>query len=113
MAAILALLKALRQSTDNICVGTTSYVAEDRSSKLIELVNSISADIPIYSSDLHMIESIKPGLQAFARGFVKEGVGAGGVSITSMLKSNDNINGTDLLKAIEQEYEKVIERTVV
>jgi uncharacterized protein (TIGR00303 family) len=113
MAAILALLKALRQSTDNICVGTTSYVAEDRSSKLIELVNSISADIPIYSSDLHMIDSIKPGLQAFARGFVKEGVGAGGVSITSMLKSNDNINGTDLLKAIEQEYEKVIERTVV
>jgi uncharacterized protein (TIGR00303 family) len=113
MAAIVALLKALRVSTDNICIGTTSYVAEDRSSKLIELVNSISGDIPIYSSDLHMIESIKPGLQAFAKGFVKEGVGAGGISITSMLKSNDNINGKDLLRAIEQEYEKVIESSVV
>ena len=60
-----------------------------------------------------MIESIKPGLQAFAKGFVKEGVGAGGISITSMLKSNGNINGKDLLRAIEQEYEKVIEITVV
>ena len=57
-----------------------------------------------------MIESSKPGLQAFAKGFVKEGVGAGGISITSILKSKGRINGAFLLKAIEREYEAVIQK---
>jgi NaMN:DMB phosphoribosyltransferase len=57
-----------------------------------------------------MIKSSKPGLQAFAKGFVKEGVGAGGISITSILKSKGRINGAFLLKAIEREYEAVIQK---
>jgi NaMN:DMB phosphoribosyltransferase len=48
------------------------------------------------------------GLQAFARGFVKEGVGAGGLSIVAILKSNGQIDGRSLLKAIEQEYDTIM-----
>jgi NaMN:DMB phosphoribosyltransferase len=48
-------------------------------------------------------------LQAFAKGFVKEGVGAGGVSIAAMIKSRGKITGKKLLKAIEKEYEASIE----
>jgi NaMN:DMB phosphoribosyltransferase len=43
-------------------------------------------------------------LQAFARGYVKEGVGAGGASIAAMLKSGGQINGDILLREVEQEY---------
>jgi NaMN:DMB phosphoribosyltransferase len=56
---------------------------------------------------------VKPGLQAFAKGYVKEGVGAGGISITSILKSNGKINGCILLKAIEEEYEVAVEKVLL
>jgi uncharacterized protein (TIGR00303 family) len=110
MSAVVATLNALHISIDNLCIGTTSYVADDRSSNLVDLMKLISKDVPIYSSNLHMVESRKPGLQAFANGYVKEGVGSGGVSITSMLRSKDTIDGRALLKAIEREYETAIEK---
>jgi uncharacterized protein (TIGR00303 family) len=110
MSAVAAILNSLRLPSYNISIGTTCYVAEDRFSNLVDLVNSISTEIPIYSCNLHLAESVKPGLQAFAKGYVKEGVGAGGTSIASMLKSKAKINGTVLLKAIEKEYETVVEK---
>ncbi|MFL6355442.1 MAG: hypothetical protein ACJ71C_02645 [Nitrososphaeraceae archaeon] len=113
MAAVAAILNSLHLPLDNISIGTTSYVAEDCFSNLVELVRSVSNGIPIYSCNLHLAESVKPGLQAFAKGYVKEGVGAGGISIASMIKSNGRINGTVLLKAIELEYETVIEKVLL
>ncbi|HET7344389.1 MAG TPA: TIGR00303 family protein [Nitrososphaeraceae archaeon] len=110
MSTIVVILKLFQQSLDNICIGTTSYIAGDQSSNLVDLVKSISKNVPIFAVDLHMIESSKSGLQAFAKGFVKEGVGAGGISITSILKSKGRINGTFLLRAIEREYEVAIEK---
>jgi uncharacterized protein (TIGR00303 family) len=110
MCAVVATLTSLQQPLNNISIGTTSYVAEDCFSNIVDLVKSVSTEIPIFSCDLHLAESVKPGLQAFAKGYVKEGVGAGGTSITSMLKSNGRINGSVLLKAIEEEYEVVVEK---
>jgi uncharacterized protein (TIGR00303 family) len=66
-------------------------------------------EVPILSCDLHLGESSKPGLQAFAKGFVKEGVGAGGASIVAITKSRGKITGKKLMKAIEKEYEVSIE----
>ena len=113
MSAVAAILTSLQVPLNNISIGTTSYVVQDCSSNLVELVRSISTNIPIYSCNLHLAESVKPGLQAFAKGYVKEGVGAGGTSIASMLKSKGRINGTVLLKAIEQEYETVVEKVLL
>jgi uncharacterized protein (TIGR00303 family) len=113
MSAIAAILTSLHLTVDNVSIATTCYVAEDSYSNLVELMRSVSNDIPIYSCNLHLAESAKPGLQAFARGYVKEGVGAGGTSIVSMLKSNGRINGTVLLKAIEQDYETVMEKVLL
>jgi uncharacterized protein (TIGR00303 family) len=110
MAAILALLKSLGRPLERICLGTTIYVAEDRSSDLINLINELATDIRIYKSDIHLAYSSHPGLQAFARGFVKEGVGAGGVSIVAMMKSDGQIDGNILLKIIEQEYEAIMNK---
>jgi uncharacterized protein (TIGR00303 family) len=109
MSAVVAILKELGRSLKGICIGTTSYVANDPSANLAALVGATSHRLPVLSCDLHLGESSKPGLQAFANGFVKEGVGAGGASIAAMLKSKGRLDGKKLLRAIEKEYEASIE----
>ena len=109
MSAVVAILKHNVKSLDKLCIGTTTYVTRDSSSDLAGLVSAVSRKVPVLSCDLHLGESIKPGLQAFAKGFVKEGVGAGGASIAAMIKSKGRITGKTLLKAIEKEYETLIE----
>jgi uncharacterized protein (TIGR00303 family) len=111
MAAVLAILKNLGNNLEGICIGTTSYVANDTSSDLKGLVESISK-VPVFSCDLHLGDSRKPGLQAFAQGFVKEGVGAGGSCIAAMLKTGGKITGKTMQSSIEQEYEMSIERRI-
>jgi uncharacterized protein (TIGR00303 family) len=108
MAAVLAILKSLGLKMTELCIGTTVYVAYDYSSNLSALVNSISTEVPVFAADLHMENSIIPGLEAFARGFVKDGAGAGGTSIAAMLKSKGRIDGNILLKMIEKEYESIL-----
>ncbi len=108
MAAILAILKLLGNSLRHLFVGTTCYVARDQSSDIIDLVSQVDAKVPLLSCDPHLGQSRKPGLRAYAEGFVKEGVGAGGVCLAAMLKSK-KITGKKLLKAIEKEYTESIE----
>jgi uncharacterized protein (TIGR00303 family) len=109
MSAVVGILKCLGRPLAGLCIGTTSYVTQDPSADLSGLVSAASRQVPILSCDLHLGESGKPGLQAFAKGFVKEGVGAGGASITAMLKSRGKITGKKLLRAIEKDYETSIE----
>ena len=109
MSAVAAILKHNGKPLDKLCIGTTTYVAKDPTADLAGLVSAISKQVPVFSCDLHLGESIKPGLQAFAKGFVKEGVGAGGASIAAMIKSKGRITGKRLLRAIEKEYETSIE----
>src|SRR5581483_5047162 len=109
MSAIVTILKRLGKPLKGLCIGTTSYVAKDPSSDLKGLVGMAAGQVPVLSCDLYLGGSSKPGLQAFAKGFVKEGVGAGGASIAAMLKSKGRITGKKLMKAIEKEYEISIE----
>jgi uncharacterized protein (TIGR00303 family) len=109
MSAVVAMLKYLGKPLEKICIGTTTYVAKDPFADLSGLVSAASKHVPVLSCDLHLGESRKPGLKAFAKGFVKEGVGAGGASIAAMLKSKGGITGRKLLRAIEKEYETSIE----
>jgi len=109
MSAIIAILKRLGKPLKGLSIGTTSYVAQDPSSDLDGLVRLASRQVPVLSCNLHLGESGKPGLQAFAKGFVKEGVGAGGASIAAILKSKGRITGKKLMRAIEKEYETSIE----
>lgn len=109
MAPVLTILKSL-VPTKNVFVGTTKYVTGDKSADLAGLVRAVTPGVPVLSCDLHFEKSRKPGLRAFAEGFVKEGVGAGGSSIAAMIKSKGKINGKKLLAAIEKEYTLSIER---
>jgi len=109
MAAVLSIINAIdKNALENIVVGTTKYILHDKSSDICQLINSI-ADVPILSCDPYLERSKKEGLRAYANGFVKEGVGAGGACIAAMLKSNGVIDGNRLLYEIEKEYERTIE----
>ena len=109
MTAVLCLLKAMQIPLDGICIGTTSYVRNDRTSDILELVRSICENVPILSVELGLEFSRKEGLRMYNNGIVKEGVGAGGAAISSILKSKGNLNSTSLLHSIEIEYEISIE----
>jgi uncharacterized protein (TIGR00303 family) len=108
MTAVLAVIKAMNRPLDRLCIGTTSYVAHDPSSDIRSISKEISPNLPIYAIDLHFDESKKPGLQTFARGFVKDGAGAGGVSIIAMLKSAGSLTAHSILKSVERQYDSLL-----
>jgi len=85
-------------------LGTTSYIIDDKSANLLEIVKSIS-DIPVLSINPRLEDSKFSGLRAYSEGFVKEGVGAGGSIIASMLKTG--IDSQKLLELIDKEYERI------
>lgn len=104
MAAVLAFSKSIGFGGKNTAIGTTSYVAEDRTANLAEMVGEI-LDIPILVAGLRLGESSIPGLRAYAEGFVKEGAGAGGASIACMLRAG--IGADRLLSLTEAEYRRI------
>lgn len=110
MCCILALLKSLNVSLrDNICIGTTSYIINDKKSDILGLMNTISDEVPIFYIDLLLENSTKKGLRSYSEGFVKEGAGAGGTSIAAFL-NNHNLTREQFLHKLEENYVRTIEK---
>ena len=63
-------------------------------------------EIPIFSVRLALGNSKIDGLRSFAKGFVKEGVGAGGATLAAMLKIG--ITADQLLELTEKQYREII-----
>ncbi len=104
MSAVLALINALQPDVlCNVAVGTTRWVAKDKSSDLKGIVKQF-CDVPILAADLNFGGSRFPGLQIYETGLVKEGVGAGGASIAAMAKLGGAVTADLLLKEIERNY---------
>ncbi len=83
---------------ENIVVGTTRWVAEDPTGDTVGLANLVGT-VPLLASQINFSNSKYPQLQAYERGYVKEGVGAGGCAIAAHLYQN--WQPADLLKATE------------
>jgi uncharacterized protein (TIGR00303 family) len=105
MLAVAALIQAigtnqnLAINTDQIIVGTTAWVADDRSGDTVALAQLIPK-IPLISTQLSFANSQYPQLQVYEQGFVKEGVGAGGLAIAASLYQN--WGQVEILDLIEQ-----------
>jgi uncharacterized protein (TIGR00303 family) len=113
MCCLVAILEALKTPfNNNLCIGTTSYVINDKNSDIRGLMGQISNNIPIFYSDLRLEKSTKKGLKAYAEGFVKEGAGAGGTTIAAYLKRKD-LNPDIFLEKLEEKYSNTIERSLV
>ncbi len=104
MTAVLAFASKIGFNEENTAIGTTSYITNDESANFKNLVNEI-ADIPAISVDPGLKNSRFSGLKAFSEGFAKEGVGAGGSIISSMLKTGND--STKFLDLAEKEYHRL------
>ncbi|NCO75867.1 MAG: TIGR00303 family protein [Cyanobacteria bacterium] len=103
MLAIFALIKALKNTSyhhaklENIIIGTTRWVAEDLTGDTIGLSHLIG-NVSLCATDLNFSTSSYSNLQAYEKGYVKEGVGAGGSAIASHLLG---ITKEELLHMVE------------
>jgi uncharacterized protein (TIGR00303 family) len=113
MCCIVAILKSLGiKFNNNLCIGTTSYVINDKKSDLIYLINQIADDVPIIYTNLGLDKSKKNGLKAYSKGFVKEGAGAGGTTIAAYLKK-ENIDQNIFINKLEENYYSTIEEPII
>ena len=104
MAAVLAFASKIGFNEEKTAIGTTSYITGDNSANFTSLVKEI-ADIPAISVDPGLEKSQYSGLKAFSEGFAKEGVGAGGSIISSMIKTGTD--STKFLEIVEKEYHRL------
>lgn len=86
MAGICAFIKAIQPNFDfsNICLGTTIFVANSVNSDLMNLINQIG-NINVNVVDPGFEKANHDGLKNYLKGFVKEGVGAGGSILMALL----------------------------
>ncbi len=104
MTAVLAFASKIGFNQENTAIGTTSYITNDKTANFASLVEEI-ADIPAISVNPGLENSQYSGLKAFSEGFAKEGVGAGGSIISSMLKTGND--STKFLEMAEKEYRRL------
>jgi len=104
MTAVLAFASKIGFNEDNTAIGTTSYITSDQNANFKNLVSEI-ADIPALAVDPGLKHSKFPGLKAFSEGFAKEGVGAGGSILASMLKTGNS--SKQFLELAEKEYDRL------
>ncbi|MGF1478019.1 MAG: nicotinate mononucleotide-dependent phosphoribosyltransferase CobT [Cyanophyceae cyanobacterium] len=89
MLAIYALIQAIAKSLnlavklEHIVVGTTRWVAEDPTGDTVALAEAVGS--VLLATELRLAASRFPSLQDYERGYVKEGVGAGGCAIAACL----------------------------
>lgn len=103
MLAVYALIRAIAKShvwnLDQIVIGTTRWVAEDPTGDTVGLA-ALLKDATLMATRLNFTHSRWSQLQAYERGFVKEGVGAGGCAIAASVFQN--WGQAELLDAIER-----------
>jgi uncharacterized protein (TIGR00303 family) len=104
MAAVLAIIKELEKGVmNNLVIVTTSWIINDKTSDLPGLINEIFP-IPIMATKLSFADSKCDGLQAYEKGFVREGVGAGGAAVVAYIKTKGKINSVKIFKETEKIY---------
>ena len=104
MLSISALLKALGEDLGRFMIATTKWVANDESSTFKEAAKEIG--IAYYYAELDFSRSRFKGLQDYERGYVKEGVGAGGAVWLAMKKG---FTVEDVAKKVDELYERLME----
>lgn len=91
MLAIYALMQSLHGTfpwiLEQVAVGTTRWVAEDATGDTVGLADLLRT--PLLATQLNFAGSSLEPLRAYERGFVKEGVGAGGCAIAAHLQGWD------------------------
>ena len=100
MTAAAAIIKEFnKDKLKDVAIGTTKWIINDNSADILSLAKQVG--IPVLAAWLDFGKSRFEGLRVYEKGYVKEGVGAGGASIYSIHRgtSADNI-----LSKVEEIY---------
>ncbi len=109
MVAITALIKAKNPALlEKIAIGTTKWIFEDKTSDICGLMNEIDSNFPIIAINFDFSKMEHIGLQAYETGIVKEGVGAGGITLASLLTCNEKITLENIYEEILKNYNELI-----
>lgn len=100
MLAVAAMLKKIAPERRPL-IATTKYVVEDASSSFKGLAERLGLDI--YSAPLDFSDSPHRGLRDYEKGFIKEGVGAGG---SVLYASKSGVSASQVVRRTNQLYEE-------
>jgi uncharacterized protein (TIGR00303 family) len=103
MLAVSALLKALNVKLDRFKIATTRWIVEDKSATFEKTAEEIGIDY--YIAQLDFSKSEFNGLRDYEKGFVKEGVGAGGAVY---LAEKKGFSCEDVFRKVEDLYRKLV-----
>ncbi len=106
MAAVAAIAdRSGKANMENLCIGTTRWVLKDPDADIVDLAQQ--AHCPrVYAADLNFGAARFPGMHPYEAGLVKEGVGAGGMSVAAL--TYGGATTADLLAGVEQVYEETV-----
>jgi len=106
MAPILACLSEEGEyDPGRVFVGTTKYVVEDEDSDIQDLLSQVG-EFALFSADPGFSESKYRGFTLYEKGYVKEGVGAGGAQLAAALKTRGEVTPEDMVRKCEEVYER-------
>jgi uncharacterized protein (TIGR00303 family) len=108
MLAVAALIAALEgtDALERMAIGTTRWVIDDPAADVRGLAADVYARLPVLAINLDFSRSRHPGLRGYEQFMVKEGVGAGGACIASVLATGADIE--TLETCIETTYDDVL-----
>ena len=104
MLAVAALLKAMGEDLSRFMIATTRWVVDDKSSTFRETARDIG--IIYYHAELDFSKSRFKGLRDYERGYVKEGVGAGGAVWLAVKKG---FTVEEVAQKVDELYERLME----
>ena len=109
MAAIIAIINSIEpKALENVAIGTTRWIISDNQSNLKAIIDQINPDIPILAANLNFSQMKYNGLRAYEHSVVKEGVGAGGSAIASILSTKGIITIDQIHRKVEDNYKKIL-----
>ncbi|WP_456365886.1 nicotinate mononucleotide-dependent phosphoribosyltransferase CobT [Thermococcus sp.] len=103
MLAVSTLLKALDEGLDRFMIATTKWVVSDKSATFLDTAKEIG--IITYAADLDFSKSEFKGLRDYEKGYVKEGVGAGGAT---WLAVKSGFSPEEVSEKVEELYRRLM-----
>ena len=104
MTAAAAIIKEFdKNSLSNSIIITTRWILEDRSSDIVSLAKQVGVSLAV--SMLDFSTSRFEGLRVYEKGYVKEGVGAGGASALALAHG---YTPQDILNKVEEIYSQLV-----
>ena len=106
MASVLAIAKHMNVELKGVIIATTRWITSDANSSISVLVRSVDPSVPIVSMNLDFSRSPYEGLRYYERGYVKEGVGAGGTAFIAHVLTGKSVR--EIEKSVNEEYERLM-----